>query len=110
MDRQPKICIARDFAENPGARYRSDGPKSGEEFREELLEPQFLEAVEAKRTLHIDLDGAEGYATSFLEESFGGLARIHGVQLVLDTLHFKSDDEEDLVAEVQQYIKDATAK
>lgn len=65
------IKIATDFSRTPGGRYRSDGPASGEEFREDILIP----ALSHGDTVTIDLDGARGYPSSFLEEAFGGLVR-----------------------------------
>jgi hypothetical protein len=59
--------------------------------------------------LLIDLDDAEGYATSFLEEAFGGLARKYGAKAVLELLSFKSEDEPLLVDEIILYINDANA-
>lgn len=47
MNSTRTLMVARDFTEAPGARYREDGPKSGEEFLETLLRPQFVEAREA---------------------------------------------------------------
>jgi len=35
------INIARDYTTTPGARYPSDGPNSGEDFREKVLIPTF---------------------------------------------------------------------
>ena len=37
-----EIVICRDFSETPNARYRAEGPDSGEEFRESLLEPKYI--------------------------------------------------------------------
>ena len=90
------IRIATDFTETPGARYRNEGDFSGEEFRESLLEPRFLEAKSKGEQLTIDLDGGYGYPTSFLEEAFGGLA--------VATLVFISRDEPSLIDEIQEYI------
>ena len=98
------IRIATDFTETPGARYRNEGDFSGEEFRESILEPKFLEAKNKGEQLTIDLDGGYGYPTSFLEEAFGGLARKHGVASVLETLVFVSRDEPSLIDEIQEYI------
>lgn len=42
------IDIKADFSDSPGARYRKDGPHSGEEFFEVLLKPKFEEAVRNK--------------------------------------------------------------
>jgi hypothetical protein len=52
------------------------------------------------------LDGTAGYATSFLEAAFGGLAREFGKDTVLDCLKFKSDEEPYLIDEIKGYIKD----
>jgi len=98
------IRIATDFTETPGARYRNEGDFSGEEFRESILEPKFLEAKNKGEQLTIDLDGGYGYPTSFLEEAFGGLARKHGADSVSATLVFVSRDEPSLVNEIQEYI------
>ena len=101
------INICNDFTDTPGARYRSEGDFSGEEFRETILIPKYEEAVKSKQQLKIELDGGYGYATSFLEESFGGLARIYQIQEVLDTLLFVSEDEPSLIEEITEYIKNA---
>lgn len=101
------INICNDFTDTPGARYRSEGDFSGEEFRETILIPKYEEAVKSKEQLKIELDGGYGYATSFLEESFGGLARIYEIQEVLNTLFFVSEDEPGLIDEITEYIKNA---
>lgn len=69
------IKIATDFSDAPGARYKEQGEYSGEEFRDEILYPKFLEAIDTEKKLTVDLDGGYGYGSSFLEESFGGLVR-----------------------------------
>lgn len=95
------ISIATEFSKIPGARYYTDGSDSGQEFREKFLEPEFKK--DSNEPLLIDLDGAEGYATSFLEEAFGGLARIFG-KSACNRLHFKSDEEPNLIEEIKGYI------
>lgn len=105
-----KIVICRDFSETPNARYRAEGPDSGEEFRESLLEPKYLLARKDSQKLIVDLDGAYGYPTSFLEESFGGLARKYGSEAVADTLEFVSEDEPSLIQEIYGYIRNCKDK
>ena len=100
-----EIVICRDFSETPNARYRAEGPDSGEEFRESLLEPKYILARNSNQKLIINLDGAYGYPTSFLEEAFGGLARKYGSAEVADTLDFISDDEPSLIKEINGYIQ-----
>jgi STAS-like domain of unknown function (DUF4325) len=104
------LSIAKEFSETPGPRSSEEGAFSGEEFRETLLEPRFKEALGSGHELIVDLDGTVGYATSFLEAAFGGLARIYEPELVLKTLVLRCEDEPSLIVEVQKYIRDARAK
>lgn len=103
------VSVARDFSRTPGARYQSEGDYSGELFRTKLLVPLVREAISNKVKLVIDLDGTAGYATSFLEEAFGGLVRREGVNAteLERVLQFKSDEEDYLIEDVWSYIKEA---
>ena len=65
------ISIARDFSPSPAGRYESDGPFPGSLFLEKILLP----AVRANDKVEINMDGTDGYGSSFLEEAFGGLVR-----------------------------------
>jgi hypothetical protein len=104
------LSVARDFSETPGPRARDEGDFSGEQFLEEILLPKFEQARRDGVTLLVDLDGTEGYATSFLEASFGGLARQLEPKEVLSVLQFKSEDEPYLMQEIKKYITDARKK
>ena len=53
------------------------------------------------------MDGGYGYATSFLEESFGGLARKYTPEEVFKIIKFISEDEPSLVSAITRYIQDA---
>lgn len=101
------ISLADQFANTPGARNIDEGAFSGEAFLNKVLLPRFNEALESDCVLFIDLDNTEGYATSFLEEAFGGLARKFDINLVLKHIDFKSDDEPLLIEEIKTYIKEA---
>ena len=101
-----KIIIATEFSDTPGGRYKSDGPFSGELFREEHLLPTF-DSLKQDECLLIDLDGGFGYGISFLEEAFGGLARLRSPQSVGQKLKFKSDDEPELIPLIEEYIANA---
>jgi hypothetical protein len=101
------ISIAKDFSETPGPRARDEGEFSGDQFLQEILRPAYLQAVEDGSTLTVDLDGTEGYATSFLEATFGGLAREFDAAEINRVLKFKSDDEPFLIKEIAGYIADA---
>lgn len=97
------IHIAEEFSDAPGARYYEDGDNSGQEFREKFLEKNFNNY----EIIIINLDDTEGYATSFLEEAFGGLARKFNKTEVLKKLEFISEDEPDLIEEIKEYINNA---
>jgi STAS-like domain of unknown function (DUF4325) len=101
------LSVAQEFTDTPGPRSRDQGDFSGDEFLERLLKPRFEDAMRESSILCVDLDGTEGYATSFLEAAFGGLTRIYGAEAVLQRLEFKSNDEPDLVEEIRQYITEA---
>jgi hypothetical protein len=101
------ISIAKDFSETPGPRAEDEGEFSGDEFLKKILRPAYIQAVRDGGTLTIDLDGTEGYATSFLEATFGGLARDFDAAEIDRVLKFKSDDEPFLINEIKKYIADA---
>ncbi|MGD1046399.1 MAG: STAS-like domain-containing protein [Bacteroidota bacterium] len=99
------INIAKDFSPTPGARFRTDGPYSGQEFRETFLEQLFSNPSKTEK-IQIILDGSEGYATSFLEEAFGGLARKYGKDVCIKRFEFVSNEEAGLIDEIREYIED----
>lgn len=99
-----KISITQDFSETPGARYYKDGPKSGQEFYETLLLKKFEKAIKANSKLVIDLDGTDGYATSFLDEAFRSLAEKFGAKIVWENIELISNDEPDWLDEIKSYI------
>ena len=103
------LSIASDFAMAPGPRYREEGEHSGEQFRMEVLAPAVKEAIQKQSKLQIDLDGTFGYGTSFLEEAFGGLIRLNNYKLadLKRIITFKSDEEPELIEEIQSYMEDA---
>ena len=102
-----ELNIASDFATMPGPRKRHEGEHSGEEFLQDMLRPRFLEALAANSLLVVNLDGAIGYPTSFLEEAFGGLAREFGSTKVAENLELVCIDEPYLVEQINRYIRDA---
>ena len=88
------INIKADFSDSPGARYRKDGPHSGEEFYDTLLKPKFEEAVRNQVKLVVNLDGVWGYPSSFVSGSFGKLSLEVGKEAVLSTIIFISEESE----------------
>lgn len=101
------INIATEFSRLPGPRWRDEGEFSGEKFRDEILEPRF-KALAPNERLVVVLDGVKfTYPTSFLEESFGGLAREHGEDRVINAFDFVATEEPGLIDEIRRYIRDA---
>jgi hypothetical protein len=88
------LSVAQDFSRTPGPRREVQGKFSGEVFRDTVLLPKFREAVKHHQKLIVDLDYTAGYASSFLEEAFGGLVR-RGVppREILEHLEIKSEQE-----------------
>lgn len=86
-----EFSIAKEFSETPGGRYWKDfSPFSGEEFYKTKLLPLFLKAKKENKQIVIDLNGTYGYASSFLDESFGKLVRVYGITETKNILSFKS--------------------
>ena len=88
------LNIAKEFSPMPIGRFRTESKKSGEAFREEILYPKVCEAIKNKETLKVDFTDMLNLSAAFLEESFGGLVRIHELDRdeVLKTIEFISED------------------
>lgn len=99
-----KIKIADNYTKTPGGRFASEGKFSGEDFRNNYLKPAYIEAKEKNDVLEIDLDGGYGYATSFLEEAFGGLARELKENDILNIV-IVSEEEPSLISKIHEYIE-----
>lgn len=100
------LKISIDFSSTPGARYYTDGDDSGQEFYEKILKHAFKEALDDNDKLVIDLDGTEGYATSFLDEAFMRLTKEFGKSDVLSHIEIISFEEPDWIDEIRSYIED----
>lgn len=95
------INIERDFSRYPAGRYEGDGPYSGQAFRDKFLVPVLTKKSEK---VLIELDGARGYGSSFLEEAFGGLVRAgFSADDVFNLIELKSEDNS-LIEEIKGYI------
>ena len=73
------INVGKNFSRTPGGRYISDGPDSGQLFRQRYLVPALRNAVSRNDKVTVVLDGPRGYLSSFIEEAFGGLVRREGL-------------------------------
>lgn len=102
------ISIAKQFSEFPTGRFYSDTEVSGQAFREKFLVPR----LKVGDSLLVDLDGVEGFGSSFLDEAFGGLVRLEGFRLheLSENLKFKSEEDPSLIVEINGYMSDAEAR
>src|SRR5688572_16798632 len=101
------INVARDFSTAPSGRHPEDGPHNGERFRLEWLVP----SLEDPEGVEIQLDGVSGFGSSFLEEAFAGLVRIHHFEPtdLKQRIHIKYSDP-DLIYyadSIADFISDA---
>ena len=109
------IKIADDYTDAPGARYKNQGPFPGEEFRDLLLYPKYMECLEKNEELVVDLDGGYGYGSSFLEEAFGGLIRRlkeenKDYKKPTEIIKIVSNDEISWVKKIDKYMEDEINK
>jgi hypothetical protein len=74
MEVKYRINIANDFSPYPAGRYRKEGDTSGEAFLQDVLLGKLLAAIFSQSILEINLDGMNGYPSSFISGSFGKLA------------------------------------
>ncbi len=98
------VNVAKDFSRYPAGRFKSDGPFSGQHFREDILIPRLRQPG----NLTVELDGTRGYGSSFLEEAFGGLIRagLRKEELFERLILLSGDDS--IVAEIMGYMEDAS--
>lgn len=94
------IIRVAEWSRTPGGRKRAWGPFSAEEFRDDVLVPALAE----HDRVTVDLDGAAGYAGSFLHEVFWGLAERIGPSEVLRRVEVVCTDEPHLVDDVRTYV------
>lgn len=113
MTMEPAIVIeiGKDFSRTPGGRLISDGPDSGQLFRERKLVPALRDAINRGTKVQVLLDGPRGYLSSFIEEAFGGLVRnrIFTVRQLDEHLEIKAHDRfyEPYRILAQRYIGEA---
>lgn len=98
-----------DFSETPYGRFDSDGKFNGKKFRESILLPVLQDEKVEKVNVYLDTveEGYE-YGSSFFEEAFGGLVRVHRLKAkdVLEKLNIVTVHG-DYVLEIKDYISGA---
>lgn len=87
------ISILSDFNESPGPRYCKQGKASGEEFYHKILNSKFVDAMKNKQKLQLNLDGTDGYMSSFWDEAIGNLVFDFSSKKVNEYLEIISKEE-----------------
>lgn len=98
------INIKEDFSSSTGFRTYNDGPKSGLEFFDILLDKKFAEAQKEGKQLKIILDGGEGYTSSFLNEAFRLLGEKYGAENVWKNIIIISDEWPKYIKKIKSAI------
>ena len=101
-----EISIKNDFNYFPGIRHWENSDNSAEEFYHTILNKKFKESLERNEKLVIDLDYVNGYAPSFLDESFGNLVFDFTLDKVYKNIEIISYEEDVWI----DYIKNKTFK
>jgi len=99
-----RIDIYKDFSNTPGGRYKEEGDFSGEYFRDDFLWPQLQSSKRLNEKLIINFDNCFGFATSFLEEAFGGIVRKYKEKNLLDYIEIISQDDETIPDLITKYV------
>jgi hypothetical protein len=71
----------RDYSATPGGRTVAHGAWPANVWREVVLAPVLETARRRGELLIVDLDGTTGIAHCFLDEAFGGLVRVNGLDV-----------------------------
>lgn len=102
-DKTPvKIVIALDWSMSPTGRYERDGESNATAFKKRFI----LDNLKAGENFFIDLDGTDGYGSSFLDEAFAGLVRDNLIakEEFFQRFTFKSDEDPSFIEEIKSYI------
>ncbi len=97
--------FVKEFTKYPGPRFIRLGRYSGEEFRENVLRPIFLD----ENSIDIDATGVLSFGPSFLDEAFSPLADEFGLETFKKKVKFHSNDDpmiyNKMLAYVSRYLK-----
>lgn len=103
-----EIIISSDFTDAPGARYRKDGPFSGEEFYEDLMKSKLKSVWDNEEKLYINFDNTMGYASSFISEVFlRAVTDFKDKKKIKEKIIFISEDDPLLIDEIEAAIDEA---
>lgn len=98
-----RYMVSKNFTRFPGGRRKQHGPHSGEEFRETVVLP----LLDKYEFVIFDLSGSAGYSSGFLDEAFGELGAILGLQEARRRISIVADDDPESVETAWRRIEDA---
>lgn len=99
----------KDFSRTPFGRYSKDGAGNGAAFRDRFLyEPMANPRVDRVVVRLDSVAPGYEYGSSFLEEAFGGLVRVHHLdsKIILRKLQVETEFP-DYALEIKSYIEEA---
>lgn len=104
MEKSQDITLyVKDFSLCPGPRYAEQGNgDSGEDFYHNILNREFSSCVQTLSKLTVNLDGVDGYMSSFLDEAFGNLVFDFGLELVNKYLDIISYEEPEWIEMIKK--------
>lgn len=102
MEKQKLIVYISDYSNSPGPRYCNQGDDSGEDFYHKVLNEKFNEAYNANKVLILNLDGPDGYASSFLDEAIGNLVYDFGKKIVIEYMEIISNEEPEWIDMIEE--------
>lgn len=103
MEGSTRYEVAKQFSRFPGGRRRSHGAHSGEEFREDVVIP-LLKQFEF---VEFDLTGSAGYSSGFLDEAFGEIGEMLGLEEARRRIALLASDDEESIQIAWERIQDA---
>lgn len=103
-----ELNIVKEYTDLPGGRYIRQGSHSGEDFRETILKKKYDYCLANDEKLIINFDDSYGYASTFLEEAFGGMVRqgYNGREMIKKIV-FITEDEPSLKDRCIKFIIEA---
>ncbi len=102
MEKQKLIVDVSDYSISPGPRYCNQGDDSGEDFYHKILNAKFAQAFKAHKVLVLNLDGPDGYASSFLDEAIGNLVYDFGKKTVMEYMEIISNEEPEWIDMIEE--------
>lgn len=104
------LNVLKEFGPITGFRYYSDGLKSGQEFYEELLKSKFEEAIASNSKLKIEMNGVEGYLSSFINEAFRRLGEDFGSANVWGRLIIEYNESPRVIEKIRKAVHNLNVK